>query len=304
MVKEKETLLAVAKSRCERVLSYLPRAVVREIVEMSRTVSHLYISLSEIRLRTARTSSIVVGGVRYPLTVRVRGEDIRDVMLKISDGALYSCRDSIADGYIPIGGGVRVGVVGTARYDGGKIIGVGDISALVFRLPATFCEFGEELYRAWLATDGDNMIVASPPMGGKTTALASIASYIGSGRDARHVVIVDERCEFDRDMYRGKEVDILSGYKRERGIELALRTMSPEVLIADEIATVGEADAIMTVLGAGVRVITSVHASGLDDLYQRPCLERLLTAKLFSSMVILHNDGEKYGFDLYLGGAR
>ena len=303
MTKEKEALAAIAKKRCERVLSYLPRGVRREVFEISRTVSRFWLNLSEIRLRADRTSSLVMGGVCYPLIALVGGEDIRDVMLRLSEGALYTCRDSIADGYIPIGGGVRVGVAGTARYDGGRIVGVGDISALVFRFPATFCEFGEELYRAWLATGSGNMIIASPPMGGKTTALASLASYIGGGRGARRVVIVDERCEFDRDMYEGREVDILSGYKRERGIEMALRTMSPEVLIADEIATTSEADAIMSVLGAGIRVITSVHAEGLEDLYQRPCLKGLIDARLFSSMVILHNDGERYGFDLYLGGA-
>lgn len=304
MVKEKERSSLIARAKVERVLSYMPRGIGREISEMARSIYSFYERLSEVRLRAGGVSSVVIGGVCYPMVSVVSAAALYDVLLAISDGALYASRDTIIDGYISIGGGVRVGVIGSARYDGGRALGVGDISTLVFRLPASYCEYGEELYRAWLGTGGENMIIASPPMGGKTTALASLAGYIGRGRDARHVVIVDERCEFDGEQYRDSEVDILRGYKRESGIEVALRTMSPEVLIADEIATQREADAIMSVSGAGVTVITSVHASGVDDLYHRRCIASLLSSGMFSSSVILHHDGEKYGFDLYLGGTR
>lgn len=299
---EREELLSIAESRVERVLSYMPRRLRQEIREVGRSVTDFAMRLCEVRVRREGVCSLVIGGVRYPLSARQSAAELEEMLLRLSDGALYACRECISEGYVSIGGGVRVGVVGRARYDGGRIVGVADISSLVFRLPMVYAEYGEELYRAWLGTGGENMIIAAPPMGGKTTALASLAGYIGRGKNPRHVVIVDERCEFDAALYRGAEVDVLCGYKRAEGIELALRTMSPEVLIADEIATEKEAAAIESVLGAGVRVITSVHAAGLEDLHKRPCLKGLIGSGLFSTVVVLCSDGERYSFEVYLGG--
>lgn len=301
MIKDKENLEHLALSRLQRALSYIPSGVSREIMEISRSVYCFAQRLSEIRLRSPGVSSIVVGGRLYPLSFRLSDADLHQILVAISNGALYTSRESVEEGYVSVGGGVRVGVVGVARYDGGKVVGVGDISSLVFRMPAVICDYGEELYHAWLGSGAGNMIVASPPMGGKTTALAALARHIGSGRDRRHVVLVDERCEFDVEAYVGCEVDILRGYKRERGVELALRTMSPEVLIADEIASEREAEAIMSVLGAGVTVITSVHAAGIDELYQRQCVAPLLASGMFSSFALLHNVSGSHTFDFYLG---
>ena len=79
--------------------------------------------------------------------------------------------------------------------------------------------------------------MAGPPSSGKTTFLRDIARSLSLGRFAsgRRVAIVDERGElggFDL----GPCADILRGYPKETGLEVALRTLSPEVIVCDELS--------------------------------------------------------------------
>ena len=262
--------------RLAYALGFLPPPLLREIMEVARSVDDFVGGISEVRVRRYGSSSLVIRGSVYPLFRSVSEIEMRELVERLTSGALYLFRESIGEGYISVGRGVRVGVAGVARYEEGRLVGVDDISSLVFRIPRRECDFGDRLYREWVRSGARNMLVASPPMGGKTTALRSLARYIGTGEDRRRVVVVDERCEFDPEDYTGADVDLLRGYKRERGIELAVRTMSAEVIITDEVATLSEAEALLLAAGTGVSVISGVHLDGIDRLGERACLSPLV----------------------------
>ena len=287
-----------AASRLSMLFGYLPSDVVREIEGISQSVRNFADTLSEIRLRAYGASSLVISGRNYPLMAVLDTDDVRECFERLSEGAAFTRRDSIGVGYIPIGRGIRVGVGGVAAYDGGKLVGVGRISSLVFRLPAARCDCAEALFRDWQRLGGENMLVVSPPLGGKTTVLRALAGYIGSGADAKRVVAVDAREEFDPEDYRGTTVDLLSGYRREVGIEVALRTMSAEVIIADEIASVEEANAILSATGTGVTVITGAHAASFSDIGRRECLAPLIASGAFDCAALLSSRGGVYGYEI------
>ena len=293
MIKE-----AVARStaRYFEILGHLPRALADEIREISRSVDSFTERLSEIRVRADGLSTLTVGGVGYPLFYRVSRREVSELLYRLTDGAAYAHKDTMARGFISISG-VRIGVSGAARYDGDEI-GIGEISALVFRLGGASCDFAGELYREWRSLGMPNLLVASPPMGGKTTALRALAKYIGSGRGALRVAVVDERCEFDRGEYADATVDVLSGYRRAQGIEQAYRTMAAEVIIVDEIATAQESEALLASHGAGVRLIASVHASDLSDVRERACLAPLLSVGAFGACAVIKREGERYTYEI------
>lgn len=267
-----------------------------EICEIARSVENISERISEIRVRADGPSTITVGGVGYPLFYRASFAEVSELLIALTAGALYAHKDTIARGYITAEG-IRVGVSGHARYDG-ETAKIGEISSLVFRLGGAVCDFGERLYAGWRERGCPNLLIASPPMGGKTTALRSLAGYIGSGRDALRVVVVDERCEFDMGEYRESYVDILRGYRRAEGIEQAYRTMAAEIIMIDEIATADEAEALLAAHGAGVGLIASVHASSLSDVYNRVCLAPLLSAGAFGAVAIICREGRVYGYEL------
>ncbi len=276
----------------------LPQDVAAEIEGISMSVKDFGDTLSEIRLRAHGASSLVISGKNYPLLARVGADEVRECYERITEGAAFAHRDTVGVGYLPIGRGIRVGVGGIAGYEGGRLIGVGSISSLVFRMPAARCDCAEALYRDWQRIGSPNMLVVSPPLGGKTTALRALARYIGSGADAKRVVAVDARCEFDPEDYLGTMVDLLAGYKREVGIEAAVRTMSAEVIIADEIASTEESEAILGAVGTGVTVITGAHAASLADVGRRECLAPLISSGAFEYAALLTSEGGVYGYEI------
>ena len=83
----------------------------------------------------------------------------------------------------------------------------------------------------------------------------------------------------------GALVDFLSGYPREKGIEIATRTLSPEIVVCDEISTRSDADAIMRASSAGVSVIATCHGPSLSEIKRSPAAGELIAAGAFDLFV-------------------
>ena len=233
-------------------------------------------------------------GETLHLFSRVGEEELEEILLKITDGSLYSCRDTLAEGYVPMRGGVRVGVCGRARYDGGRMVGVSGVSSLVFRLPFSACGFAAELCELFRGARS-GLLIYAPPGGGKTTALREMARILSSGADARRVAIVDERLEFFPEDYVGCEVDLLRGYKRRAGVEIAVRTLSPEIVMIDEIGA-DEAEGLSEVARCGIPVIATAHASSIDELLCKRGIGGLMRNGAFDLFAgIVKRDGN-FGF--------
>ena len=253
--------------------------------------------INEIRLRSSGVSALVVNGRNVPLGTTVSREELKEIFRRICGGAVFAHRDEVCRGFITLEGGIRVGVCGFARYESDNVLGVGDISALVFRIPGGSCSFASELYHEW-ARIGGGMLICSGAGEGKTTAIRALARLIGSGYAPKRVVVADERCEFAPTDYSGSHVDILRGYKRALGVDIAIRTMSAEVLVVDEISSIDDASAMLAALGAGVTVIATVHARGLGDAMRREYVKRLVDGGLFMSVCTITRKNEGFSFSL------
>ena len=277
----------------EQILLKLPRGIFLEIDGIRRSVPGLLENLSELRLEALSFSSIVIGGKRYPLFRKVGYADIEQTLFRIVGGELFTIGERIKRGYISLPGGVRVGIGGTATYDGDGIRGICEVGSLVFRFPTGRCDFATQLYEEWCSSDG-GMLIASKPAGGKTTALRSLCQKIGSGRGAKAVVVVDERCEFNSSERIAGVVSILRGYKRSEGVEIALRTMSPQVIAVDEILTEEDASALSVAVGAGVTVLATTHAGGCREALLRPAVSLLNKMGAFSRVVLLDSEDGRF----------
>ena len=289
-----------ARSFAERAIkstvAVLPGGVREEIVGLFVTRRDFPRGLTEVRLRTPGKCSVVVRGENIPLMASVTKREMTETLGRICKGAIYAYRDTLMDGYIPMDHGVRVGVAGTARYEGGKMVGVSEPSSMVFRLPTGACDFGDDLADEWVRRGRENMLIIAPPGGGKTTALRSLAYNIGSGRHAMRVVAVDERCELVADDYHSCLVDIIRGYSRASGIEMALRTMSAQLILVDEIASEADADALRVAAGAGVPVIATAHAGEPEDLRTRKYLSELVAGagRVFDQIAVIRHTGSAF----------
>ncbi len=242
-------------------------------------------AVDEVRIRQNRNACISSADKNIILkTVICKSE--MDLMVDfICDSSLYAHADTIREGYITLSGGIRVGIVGRASVSDGKIIGVYDISGLCFRVPRKILRVGEPVCRLLRQKRG-GVLVYSPPGQGKTTLLRAVSAAMCSGRDALRVCVIDSRgelgCALDMsDM----SVDVLVGYPRGLGIEIAARSMNAQLIVCDEIGTLEEADAILAAQNCGVPLLASAHASSFEGLIRRTAIAKLYNAEVFCAYV-------------------
>src|SRR5690606_23278108 len=112
------------------------------------------------------------------------------------------------------------------------------------------------------------------------------------------VGIVDERSEiaacikgvpcFDV----GPRTDVLDACPKAGGMMMMVRSMSPDVLIVDEIGRAEDVEAIREALHAGIRVIATAHGLDFCDIRNRPMLREIMQEQIISRYVLL---GRSYG---------
>lgn len=295
---EKKALAASETARRVMIcLEYLPRRISLEIARLCRGRAGGLSEVREIRVRRGGRCALNIGGEYIPISGRISAEDADGILMRLSGGSLYAHKDNISAGYIPIGNGIRVGVCGMARYDGAEIAHISETSGFVFRIPGHKCAFERELFAIWDGGVGRGLLIYSSPGVGKTTALRALAAHLGSGRLARRVVVVDERCEFINEDYRDAQVDILRGYKKRQGIEIAARTLSPEVIIVDEV-TGEDAAALLGVIRCGVPVVATAHSASFDELSSGVALSGLVDEGVFDTFVGIKADGGRYSLSV------
>ena len=273
------------------VLSVIPDAIAREIECLCKTKGVSIDSVNEIRLRAIGCSGVVVNGANFTLKTRIDQPIVQTVFKRICDMAIYAHRDDIANGFVSMAGGCRVGVCGHAKYDGGKLVGVNSVTALNFRIPGNKCDFADELFGYWRGRGFCGILICSPAGVGKTSAIRAMIAK--AGKLSKRVVAVDERCELDPYAYSDCTVDILRGYKRALGIEIAIRTMSCEILFVDEIGNAADSEALALAVGAGVPVVATAHGDDIKKVILKPEIKRLFDKGLFDAYAVISNRNGK-----------
>ena len=273
------------------------------------------LQLEEIRLRCQEPLLLKVGEQDFTLDkqgrlsedlstgFRVGGEDIYRAIASISDNSLYAFEEEIRRGFITVAGGHRVGLAGQVVLQGDSVKTIKDFSSICFRIAREVKDCALSLIpyiNAGRSNATVNTLIISPPRCGKTTILRDLARILSSGSKrspARNVVIIDERSEL-AGSYRGipqlnvgPRTDVLDSCPKALGMIMALRSLSPQVLITDEIGRREDVEAIQECVNAGVAVISSVHASTVDELQKRPVMQELLLTRAFKLAVILSRQG-------------
>jgi len=230
----------------------------------------------------------------------VTQDDIRTTVELMSENSIYAYQEAIRSGYITIKGGHRVGIAGRAVLDGTSVKSIKDISGLNIRLSNQIFGCSLKILRYIIKSNTDiyNTLIISPPQCGKTTILRDIARNLadgvpGMGFRGIKVAIVDERSEIaaclkgvpQNDV--GLRTDVLDGCPKNIGMKMMIRSMSPKVIITDEIGNDGDREAVHNVLNAGVRIITSAHGYNISELKSRKEVLMLVEDKVFDRYIVL-----------------
>ena len=222
--------------------------------------------------------------------VRVGAAQMAEILERAVRSSLYSVKDEIKNGYITVEGGHRIGIAGTAVTEKGSVEFIRNISAMNIRLAREVIGAADGI--ADRIDDGvmpKSTLIISPPGAGKTTMLRDIARTLSLG--GRAVAVADERCEIAA-MHGGRSAFDLGGMTsvmdncpKAEAMLMLLRSMSPDVVITDEIGTRADAAGVRSMMCSGVAVICSVHGRSREQIMRRR--EIADTAALFDMTVVL-----------------
>ena len=218
--------------------------------------------------------------------------DIKDTFDRLCSYSIHTFQRSINNGYIPMQGGCRAGICGTAVCENGKINNVKDISGINIRIAKQVFGCCKEILDVF---DGESLIIAGAPNSGKTTILRDLIRSLASGETGRFykVSVIDERKEIAAVTHGvpmndiGYTVDVLDAYPKNQAIDIAVRTLSPEIIACDEVMADDEIRAIKSGVNCGSKFIVTVHAGSEDEILSRKQIEELLGTYSFNKLILL-----------------
>lgn len=280
-------------------VSFISPRIKKIIEELNETTIE---NIQEIRLRKNKPVVIVVNGESSFLTsnskttyivsnncVLPTENEIVDTINKMCGYSLHTQTENISKGFITLKNGSRVGLSGTAVYEDGYIKSVKDINSINIRIPRNKLNLSDTVFDYFKSKGLKNIAIVGPPNSGKTTVLKDIAYQLSSGRLGKYykVCIIDERNEISNNDFSGPNTDVLSGFEKDKGISIAMRTLSPDFIICDEISGTSEVLKIIDGMNNGIKFVLSLHSSSLSELKNKKIFNLLVEEANFESVVML-----------------
>ena len=289
----------------ETVLEYIPYNI-KKLIQEFQTPDNINFPniecIEEIRLRANKPLCIKTSKGTEVIEYTVSQQEILQAFEKICENSVYSYRKQICDGYITIRGGNRVGIVGSAVVDNGQVININYISSLNFRIAREKIGCSNKIIEDILNIEQNtiyNTLIISPPGCGKTTLLRDIVRNISNGIKilnfkGKTVGIVDERGEIAA-MYKGIpqndigiRADVIDNMPKPEAMRILVRSMSPDVIVCDEIGSIEDVKAIDYAMCSGVKGIFTAHGKDIEEVSKNPEISKLLQKNVFERIIKLN----------------
>jgi stage III sporulation protein AA len=279
----------------ETIFNFLPKNIAGLISQIPPKEKE---ELEEIRIRINRPMEITLKGAPRFLSYIIQPEDAFHLLNKISHFSIYTLEEELKRGYITVSGGHRIGLAGKVILEEGKVKAIRDISSFNIRIAREKVGIAGPIIPYIFQGGWMHTMVIGPPQTGKTTLLRDIARMISTGVPKRgiqacKVGIVDERSEIAGcvngipQLTFGNRLDVLDGCPKAEGMMMMIRSMSPDVLIVDEIGRKEDAEAIQEAVHAGIKLIMTTHGTSIEEIRNRPSLKNILTERIFQRFVVL-----------------
>lgn len=257
--------------------------------------------ITEIRMRVNQKLIIVIKNKKYYLKtdnnefVIVTKLMIDNFIRRASENSLYAYNDSVINGFLTLANGIRIGIGGYVVFENGKINTIKNFQSLNIRIPHTIRNCSLLAYD-FLTTDSvKNTLIISAPGSGKTTFIRDYVYQLCQHNVSKNILIVDERNEIcsvvngEPKIDLGGFCDIYTNCTKKYAFQNGIRSMSPDVIVTDELDLEKDLDCIVEAINCGVNVVATIHAKDINQLKKKKGFDRVLDEKFFSRFVVLTN---------------
>ena len=257
----------------------------RQVLE--RVPEEVWPTISEIRFRLFQPLVLTIQGrpafLRADSTLTSCSSEakfypdqstLNEIFASLCDYSVHTHAEEIRNGYISLPEGGRAGIGGHAVISGGQIQTYSPITSIDLRIPREMPGAADPLLET-VRTMCSALILFGPPASGKTTILKDLIVQLSSGESPHTVAVADERGELSAVRKSAVLADFLTGAPKAAAVTQAVRSLSPEYIICDEVSTKEETQALGYALGSGVKLIMSLHANSREELLRRRIFKEL-----------------------------
>lgn len=260
--------------------------------------------IEEIRIRNSKPIILKLNNSEKIINYIVQTEDVLKILQSICENSIYSYQNQICEGFITIKGGHRIGITGSAVIENNKVKNINYISNLNFRIARQIIGCSNNIIKEIINQEENtiyNTLIVSPPGAGKTTLLRDIIRNLSNGTEeltGKNIGVVDERGEIAA-MYKGIpqndlgiRTDIIENIKKSVGMKMLIRSMAPEIIVADEIGSKEDVQEINYAVCSGIKGIFTAHGNSLEDLKLNPAIAELIDKNIFESLLFLDKNNK------------
>ena len=259
--------------------------------------------ITEIRLRVGHKVIITVKNKKFYLKdsngdyVYVSKCVLENFITKASENSIYAFNDCIVNGFITIKNGIRIGICGNVVTCDGKVVTIKDFQSVNIRIPHIIKNCSLQAYE-FLVKDNNvlNTLIISAPGSGKTTFLRDFVYQLFNHGVSKNVLIADERNEIcsiqnsETFIDLGDFCDIYTNCSKSFAFKNGIRSMRPDVIVADELDVDNDLNCLIEAINSGVNVVATVHAKDINQLKNKKGFSEILNQKFFSRFVVLNDD--------------
>lgn len=277
----------------DEILKKLPSGIFNNLNTLPQSILS---ETEEIRLRCGRNIRLKSHLFEKTIPHIVTSDELRSTLNSLIKYSYYAYEQDLANGFVTIEGGHRVGVCGKAVIKNGRPALIKEISSMNIRFAKEIKNCADGLVNEVIDENKRirNTLIVSPPGCGKTTMIRDLTRNI-SNRGFQ-VAVCDERSEI-AGMYCGRagfdlgsRTDVLDGCDKAYGIPMLIRSMAPDAIITDEIGKTEDIKAVQQCLSTGVALITTIHGSNMEEI-ESSAIGQLIRDRVFKCIIFLTNAG-------------